>query len=95
MAKIKKLKLKKDSIVELDRKSMQRLVGGDFTLDFVTCPAVTSAYPVCSGGSYDDYDNNNYQGSGSKDYCGTLNNCGTGMAYCVSNDCYYNTQPCH
>lgn len=95
MKKLKRLKFKKESIMELDRQSMQQLMGGDFTLAFITCTAVTSAYPICNGNgdNNDDYDNN--QGNGSRDYCGTLNNCGTGMVYCVSYDCFYNTQPCH
>lgn len=89
---MKKLKLKKESIISLDKDSMKHIVGGDLTDAYVTCLyTLVDTYISCTCDKKDEYD----QGDGSYNYCGTLKDCGTGMAYCVTYDCFFNSKPCH
>ena len=71
MKKLKKLKLKKESILSLDRGAMKQIAGGSYE-DCLTLLWPASCM-TCVGGECEP----DYPGNGSIEYCGTLNNCGT------------------
>lgn len=83
---MKKLTLKKVELFNLEESRMNELIGGGTgsiciaQLSNATPEScVDSCMAFCGGGG------------GTNPYCGTLNNCGTGQAYCVTNGCFFET----
>lgn len=78
---MKKLKLNKENLYNLSDDELDKVKGGDLTMN-VMC----YSYYACGGGG-----GGGTNQCGTNPYCGTLNNCGTGQAYCSTEDCYLHT----